>query len=310
MRATLAAACKASQAREAENWRAAYTAGSCSTETPSTSSEWTDLHLAVLARDADKVQQLLQQGAAPDAGQKPTPLMLACIGTPTSLDELDKCNDGYRVCIDVIARLPGRASHIIVKQLLCAGACALAEWKQASPLVLAIANGDLPTVQEVLTVCAVGHCSVAFSPLATAIRLGQATILAELLQSGADPNDCRYRGGERYPLHIASELKDVQCCKLLLEHGADPNAADHDNRRALHHAVTNGDRPAEMSADEQVSFATFRSDSLVTLLRAHVALYGPCFHVVTHKVAALATIPKPSLIMLSLRLTSCTRVLT
>ena len=187
---------------------------------------------------------------------------LACIGTPTNLDKLGKGHNGCRVSANAMARLPGRAPHIIVKKRRRADACALAKRKQSTRLMLILASGDQLTVQEVLTAGSVHLCShMAFSPLATAIRLGQPAIVAELLQSGADPNDCRYQAEARYPLHMAAQFKDVQCCKLLLEHGADPNAADGENRRALHDAVSNEDRPAELSADEQVSFATVRSDS-------------------------------------------------
>ena len=199
---------------------------------------WTDLQLAVLAKDAEKVESLLQQGAAPDAGSSLTPLMLACINTPDSLENILRLGEGHELLLSIVPKLPGAASLTIVKQLLAAGACPTAERKQVTPLLLAIATGDISILEALLAAQTPEQLKQpALSPLVTAVSLGRVLCLARLMTAGADPNHS-YLKEKKFPLHVAAELNDVECCKLLLQHGADPNAAVSGNQRALHDAVS------------------------------------------------------------------------
>ena len=223
---------------------------------------WTDLQLAVLSKDAEKVESLLQQGAAPDAGISLTPLMLACIGTPASLDKLHQSGEGHELLLSIAPKLPGAASLTIVKQLLAAGACPTAERKQVTPLLLAIATGDLPIVKALLAAQTAKQLEQsALSPLVTAASLGRAFCLARLMMAGADPNHS-YPKEMKFPLHVAAELKDVECCKLLLQYGADPNAAVGGNQRALHDAVSKAPNSDELSKKQRVSVRMLRAWSI------------------------------------------------
>ncbi|RYP73230.1 hypothetical protein DL769_004250 [Monosporascus sp. CRB-8-3] len=60
------------------------------------------------------------------------------------------------------------------------------------------------------------------------------------LSRGADPN-ARSRNDQSTPLHFAAERDHVNIARLLLEHGADPNAVRSDQSTPLHLAVEKGD---------------------------------------------------------------------
>jgi ankyrin repeat protein len=77
------------------------------------------------------------------------------------------------------------------------------------------------------------------TPLKTVIQHGFTPIATMLITNGADVN-------EAAPLHVAAARENVEVVKLLLDHGANPNATEgnySDVRSALDIAVT-GDSPA------------------------------------------------------------------
>jgi ankyrin repeat protein len=69
--------------------------------------------------------------------------------------------------------------------------------------------------------------ALSVSPLWIAADLGSSAILARLLAAGADPDVAPHTGGT--PLMLASRNGDVSSVKLLLEHGANVNAAEQAN---------------------------------------------------------------------------------
>lgn len=64
-----------------------------------------------------------------------------------------------------------------------------------------------------------------FSVTHVAARCGLNVALSKLLDLGADPNGVKVRRCLS-PLHWAAEYGYIETCRLLLEHGADPNADD------------------------------------------------------------------------------------
>ena len=66
------------------------------------------------------------------------------------------------------------------------------------------------------------------TPLNAAASARHATVVALLLEAGADP-DAVQRGGWT-PLHSAAHNGDARTVELLLAHGADPSAVDDDGR--------------------------------------------------------------------------------
>jgi ankyrin repeat protein len=64
-----------------------------------------------------------------------------------------------------------------------------------------------------------------------AIRRGDSTLVASLLRQGT-PADLRGENGTT-PLLFAARYRNAECLKLLLDHGADPNAASEEGVTAL-----------------------------------------------------------------------------
>ncbi|HZN58409.1 MAG TPA: ankyrin repeat domain-containing protein, partial [Planctomycetota bacterium] len=65
-----------------------------------------------------------------------------------------------------------------------------------------------------------------------AIRRGDSALAASLLRQGT-PANLRGENGTT-PLLLAARYRNAECVKLLLDHGADPNAANEEGATALH----------------------------------------------------------------------------
>lgn len=82
------------------------------------------------------------------------------------------------------------------------------------------------------------HGSGQFTPLQLAVVGGNQSIVAMLLEAGANPNVTDERG--RTPLHWTVQNQQMEIAKLLLEHHADPNVADR-----------NGVTPLRIASDQK-----------------------------------------------------------
>ncbi|EQC34298.1 TKL protein kinase [Saprolegnia diclina VS20] len=71
--------------------------------------------------------------------------------------------------------------------------------------------------------------------LREAAKAGQVSIVATLLQAGADPNASDWAGDAA--LHMAAERGQTRCIELLLQAGADANAVNLDGETPLHWAA-------------------------------------------------------------------------
>lgn len=142
--------------------------------------------------------------------------------------------------------------------------------RAVQPLHQAVIEGRLAVMRDLIATGASidGVAPDGSTPLAAAIRSGQLEALVMLLESGATPTDVivgmamRYQqwdalgaliehGGNpevrgewdgRSPLELAAERHDLEQMRLLLDHGADPDAVSNEgpmSQPALHYAAEN-----------------------------------------------------------------------
>ncbi len=81
---------------------------------------------------------------------------------------------------------------------------------------------------------AVSENQMRVQPLHSAVAKRSLEIASLLLEHGADPNAAQMGGWT--PLHAAVKQENVPLIRLLLAHGADPERTGHDGRNAFHMA--------------------------------------------------------------------------
>jgi ankyrin repeat protein len=221
------------------------------------------LHDAVWNDNAERVLALIRDGADVRAANRYgfTPLSLACTnGNETVVKALLEAG------ADPNTRLPGGETVLmtaartgnadVVKALLVAGANVHAKEEQRGQgaLMWAAAEGHAKVVELLIEYGADLRARLAsgFTPLLFAARDGKVEVVRTLLKAGADVNDTiqpaagmvRAGGAPRAgtsALHLAVGNAHYELATLLLESGANPNAAE--NGWTALHAITGVRKP-------------------------------------------------------------------
>jgi ankyrin repeat protein len=211
----------------------------------------TALHWAAHWDDRETAELLIRAGANARAANRfgVTPLSLACTNGSARMIEL-LLNAGA----DPNTTLPEGETALMtaartgkpepVDVLLARGADVNAKenWRGQTALMWAAAEGHVAVVERLVEAGADlrARSGAGFTPLLFAVREGRADVVRALLKSGADVNDhlpagAGRRRGDRpdqsanaagpSALHLAVANAHLELAALLLEAGANPNAA-------------------------------------------------------------------------------------
>ncbi len=119
----------------------------------------------------------------------------------------------------------------------------LAERRRDLDIFEASAVGDLERVKSLLG----DHPELAnaialdgFQPLGLACFFGHYDIARFLIESGAEVNSPSRNDQKVTPLHSAAASRSLEISRLLLDHGADPDARQEGDFTPLHEAAANG----------------------------------------------------------------------
>ncbi len=107
----------------------------------------------------------------------------------------------------------------------------------------ACAVGELVRVQELIKLqpdLINAYAPDGFQPLGLAAFFGHTALVEWLLEVGAEVNSPSRNAMRVMPLHSAVANKRTDIVRLLLDHGADVNAAQADDFTPLHEAAQNG----------------------------------------------------------------------
>lgn len=234
-----------------------------------TENDWTPLHAAANYGHADSICALLELGAKPDARAKNdwapdevrdkrpadkrwenldwTPLHLAVTaGSEAAVRVLreggadpDAMNDASHTPL-TLAISAGKAG--LLRTLLSSGRPADLKRRDArgrTALHQALSDDRFELAHLLVEAGAdVNLVTGGSSLLATAVAAQNESRVVFLLQHGADPHAAQDDG--RTPLHLACSRGNLTLVRRLLEAGADPNHADAAGRTALHRAATSG----------------------------------------------------------------------
>jgi ankyrin repeat protein len=87
------------------------------------------------------------------------------------------------------------------------------------------------------------HSADGFTALHFACFFGQPESARALIANGAAVDAVAANPMKVMPLHSAASVRNLEAARLLLEHGAPPNARQHGGWVPIHAAAQNGDRP-------------------------------------------------------------------
>ncbi len=170
---------------------------------------YTNLHLAVIECEINKIRRLLERGADPNAENeaKMTPLHEAAEYCPEAIPILLKYG------ADPYAREEGGLT----------------------PLHIAALRGSVEAVKALMLHTVNIRDNKNRTPLHLALEYEHCDAALPLLQHGADIDAIDDDG--RTPLHLAAGAGCIEVVKLLLQHGANINVKDNKNNTVLHYAV-------------------------------------------------------------------------
>lgn len=107
----------------------------------------------------------------------------------------------------------------------------------------AAATGRLDRLKELATPDRVNEAAAdGFQPLGLACYFGHEEVAQYLIEAGADVSLASKNTMQVQPIHAATARRSFALVKLLLEHGADPNARQQMGYTPLDAARQNGDR--------------------------------------------------------------------
>jgi ankyrin repeat protein len=123
------------------------------------------------------------------------------------------------------------------------------EKKNALDIFEAASLGRLDSLRELATAPAEGHNSAVnsrsadgFTALHFACFFGQPESVRVLIEAGAPADAIAANPMRVMPLHSAASARNLEAARLLLAHGAPPNARQHGGWVPIHAAAQNGDR--------------------------------------------------------------------
>jgi len=189
--------------------------------------KWTPLHAAIHKKRRDVAIQLLERGADAEI--------------MTSLDQTVVYVASIHGCADVVRSLINRGADLNLK---CQDWVIDRMHVKWTPLHAAVLNKHRDVVLLLLEGGADTEIPSSWgeTALLTAPSYGCADILLQLISHGADVNaECKCGGSDRYyrpekwtPLHAAVDRRKYPVAKVLLEHGANPDAPGNLGETALH----------------------------------------------------------------------------
>ena len=136
----------------------------------------------------------------------------------------------------------------LLMQCLYRGGRELAEMiagkKKALDIFEAAALGRLDRLKEVSSDAAIinSRSKDGFTALHFAGFFGQPASARVLVENGAAVDAIAANPMKVMPLHSAASARNLEAVRLLLEHGAPPNARQHGGWAPIHAAAQNGDR--------------------------------------------------------------------
>jgi ankyrin repeat protein len=121
----------------------------------------------------------------------------------------------------------------------------IAEKKVTLDIFEAAALGRLDRLRELVLDPAIVNCRSAdgFTALHFACFFGQPESAFILIESGATVDAVAANPTKVMPLHSAASVRNLEAARLLLVHGAPPNARQQGGWAPIHAAAQNGDRP-------------------------------------------------------------------
>lgn len=144
------------------------------------------------------------------------------------------------------------------------------DYSVAYPAHDAAENGDTKALIALLPDLVMARNTWDETPLHLAAACGHVECCRLLLDAGADANAQAFQGGT--PLHAAVSQRNEECVELLLSRGANPNLAGSENLETpLHAAARQGSEPLCKALLEAGADANLRNNLLQAALHIAVA---------------------------------------